>query len=196
MPESARIAGSAALVGWVVSALPGSAAESGEGLASRLQRALEMPAHRLLMTTLGDGPRRPAPFVTDGCSGGMSAIWSTVSELVPGVAGTIGDLPPWEACCEAHDLVYHVADGARDAAESYDARLEADEELRRCVIGTGAERAPEIAERHGLTPASVAIVYGLIADAMYDAVRAGGAPCTGLPWRWGYGFDHCLGLQR
>jgi hypothetical protein len=196
MPDRARIVGPAAAIGWVLSALPGSAAETDEGLAARLHRALELPAHRLLMTTLGDGPRRPEPFVTDGCSGGMSAIWSTVSELVPGVAGAIGGLPPWEACCEAHDRVYHVAGGARDAAESYGERLEADEELRRCVIRTGAERAPEIAERHGLTPASVATIYGLVADAMFEAVRAGGAPCTGLPWRWGYGFEHCLGLQR
>ena len=29
------------------------------------------------------------------------------------------------------------------------------------------------------------------ADMMYRAVRIGGGPCTGLPWRWGNGWPGC-----
>jgi len=30
-----------------------------------------------------------------------------------------------------------------------------------------------------------------IAEIMYRAVRLGGAPCTTLPWRWGFGWPKC-----
>jgi len=191
MPEGRRGAGGLALGLWLVSGAAVQAAEP-EGFAARIQRALEMPAHRLLMATLGEGPRQPAPFVTDGCSGGMSAIWAIVSELFPAFAGSHGALPPWEGCCVTHDRAYHDAGGARDAGESYDARLVADEALRLCVRQTGRERAPGIAAHYGLSEAEVEAAYGMIADAMFEAVRAGGGPCTGLPWRWGYGFPQCL----
>jgi hypothetical protein len=36
--------------------------------------------------------------------------------------------------------------------------------------------------------------YAAIADAIFAAVRLGGAPCSGLSWRWGYGFPNCLRL--
>ena len=30
-----------------------------------------------------------------------------------------------------------------------------------------------------------------VASLMYRAVRLGGIPCSGLPWRWGYGWPEC-----
>ena len=35
------------------------------------------------------------------------------------------------------------------------------------------------------------LVYEVIGDLMYRAVRIGGIPCSGLPWRWGYGWPEC-----
>jgi hypothetical protein len=37
----------------------------------------------------------------------------------------------------------------------------------------------------------VGFIYQGIADLMYRAVRLGGIPCSGLPWRWGYGWPAC-----
>jgi len=34
-------------------------------------------------------------------------------------------------------------------------------------------------------------LYESIAESMYTAVRLGGMPCTGLAWRWGYGWPAC-----
>ena len=34
-------------------------------------------------------------------------------------------------------------------------------------------------------------LYAAIAELMYRAVRIGGIPCSGLPWRWGYGWPEC-----
>jgi hypothetical protein len=172
--------------------------ESGEaepdGLTARLQRSVEMPAHRALLAEMEEAARVPAPFVGDGCSGGLSTAWRTVAELFPGFAEAHRGIPPWEACCDAHDALYHDAAGSHTAAESFDARLSADEALRACVIGTGAERRTELAARYGVTGAEVDTAYRAIAAAMFRAVRLGGAPCSGLPWRWGFGYPQCLPL--
>ena len=66
-----------------------------------------------------------------------------------------------------------------------------DEGLRACVFEVGAGRAPDMADTYGATAEQVAGAYGAIAGAMFQAVRLGGGPCTGLPWRWGFGFDDC-----
>ncbi len=78
------------------------------------------------------------------------------------------------------------------AEESNGARFAADEALRVCVLDTGARRIPQLMESYGLTEAQIASAYELIADAMFNAVRLGGGPCSGLPWRWGYGYPGCL----
>lgn len=159
---------------------------------SALQRGLEMPAQRLLAAVIADPATRLAPFVTDGCSGGMSQSWAVVADLFPGFAAAQGDRPPWEECCIAHDRLYHDAGGARDAETSYAARLAADAALRACVVATGAGRIAPLASRYRVGEDQIRRAYAAIADAMFNAVRFGGGPCTGLPWRWGYGYPGCL----
>ena len=70
---------------------------------------------------------------------------------------------PWLACCLAHDESYWRG-GDREE------RLLSDQALEQCVEAKG---------------------YPLIAQLMYASVRAGGGPCTGLSWRWGYGWKDC-----
>ena len=63
--------------------------------------------------------------------------------------------------------------------------------LEACVINTGARRAPELSLQYDLSMEDVEQIYQVIADLMYRAVRIGGVPCSGLPWRWGYGWPSC-----
>lgn len=135
---------------------------------------------------------RPASFATDGCSGGLSLVWTAIAELIPGFAEVHQANPPWESCCVTHDRAYHAATGAATAADSYQARLKADEALQACVIDTGARRVAPLAEWYGATEAQVTQAYALVALALFDAVRLGGGPCSGLPWRWGYGYPNCF----
>jgi hypothetical protein len=44
---------------------------------------------------------------------------------------------------------------------------------------------------YGLSGQEVETLYAAIAALMYRAVRVGGMLCTGLPWRWGYGWPEC-----
>jgi hypothetical protein len=53
------------------------------------------------------------------------------------------------------------------------------------------ERRPALAAAYGLNPNQVTQLYRTIADIMYRAVRLGGGPCTGLSWRWGFGWPQC-----
>lgn len=158
-----------------------------------LAREVELPAHRLLMEVIAASPV-PAPFTTDGCSGGMSAGWGLVAAGFPEFAARHDSRPPWEECCTVHDRAYHVAGGARTADQSWAARLAADEALRACVLDTGATRRAALAESYGVTEDRVDAAYAAIAEAIFAAVRLGGAPCSGLSWRWGYGFPNCLRL--
>lgn len=161
-----------------------------QGAAAR--SSIEMAAHRRLVEVMAEAGRRATPFATDGCSGGLSLAWGGVAGLLPPFAGVHDEHPPWEVCCVIHDRAYHAAGGARTADESHGARLAADEALRVCVLDTGARRIPQLMESYGLTEAQIASAYELIADAMFNAVRLGGGPCSGLPWRWGYGYPGCL----
>lgn len=157
-----------------------------------LRLAIEMAAHRRLANVMERAGHSPAPFTTDGCSGGLSIAWDVIAETLPAFAETHEPRPPWEACCVTHDRAYHAAGGADGAEESYQARFTADAALRDCVIETGRRRTPDLVTAYGLTEAQIAAMYALIADAMFDAVRLGGGPCSGLPWRWGYGYPGCF----
>lgn len=159
--------------------------------AGGLAGSLELSAHGRLIAVMSVPGMHPDPFTTDGCSGGMSASWSVAAKVFHKFAATHDPQPPWEACCIAHDSTYHVAAGAVTAKESYEARVAADERLRACVIATGEARLNQLAEAYDLTSAQVRAVYAAGADAIFASVRLGGGPCTGLPWRWGYGFPNC-----
>lgn len=158
-----------------------------------LGRTAELPSHELLMSVIDRNPI-PAPFTTDGCSGGMSATWGLVAATFPEFAARHEARPPWEACCIAHDRSYHDAGGARTAEASWQARMAADERLRACVQETGTARRAALATEFGVSEVRVDAAYAALAEAIFAAVRLGGAPCSGLPWRWGYGFANCLRL--
>jgi hypothetical protein len=143
-----------------------------------LERQVEIVSHISLMKNIAEAP--PSTFVTDGCSGGMSAFWRDLANQFPAVKADIGSSPPWENCCISHDRAYHNATDTRSADTSFEARIGADQILRRCVADLG------VAE-----PAK-AVEFTVLADAIYTSVRLGGSPCSGLPWRWGYGLPPCF----
>jgi hypothetical protein len=168
------------------------AAQEAQSRFGALQQTFELPAHRGLMDKIESVGGALAPFTTDGCSGGLSSTWSVVADIFPGFAEAHEGLPPWEDCCVAHDRQYHHAGAASTPESSFGARLEADETLRACVVSGGAARLSDLATRYEVTEDQVRLAYNAIGDAMFNAVRFGGAPCSGLSWRWGYGYPNCF----
>jgi hypothetical protein len=126
-------------------------------------------------------------FNSDGCSGGMSSAWSYLSDTLPEFVRYAGTKPPWEHCCVAHDR--HYWRGESD--DGFDKREQADAELRQCVQLTGREQGEEISTLLNLQKQGMVELVDLTAVLMYQAVRIGGAPCTGLAWRWGHGWPRC-----
>lgn len=155
-----------------------------------LTKRMELPAHEALLEQIGTNPE-PAAFETDGCSGGMSDAWRLVADRFEGFAEVMETEPPWEQCCVTHDRAYHNIGGAASPAASYDARLHADRALRACVAQTGEDGREAYAQQYGMRPDQVEWAFQTVAGAMFLAVRFGGGPCTGLPWRWGFGYEQC-----
>lgn len=151
----------------------------------------ELKAHERLMDLRNDPTQSLNKFTTDGCSGGLSATWSAIAGLFPEFDELHMSKPPWESCCVTHDRSYHSAENARASQESYLSRLKADEVLRHCVRETAETRRDALKRDYGMSDARVDQAYDMIAASMFDAVRVGGGPCSGLPWRWGYGWPHC-----
>lgn len=166
--------------------------ESGDSFVDDLELQLELFRHELLVKTKKASQAKLVDFTTDGCSGGLSGGWEFLAERIKTFKDIHGTLPPWQECCVEHDRAYHVA-GQRDddARQSFVGRRNADEELRHCVIKTGRERRSQLAEAYQLAEPEVDLLYEAIAAVMYRSVRLGGVPCSGLPWRWGYGWPPC-----
>jgi len=157
-----------------------------------LERQLELQRHRDLLERMAAPGSTLAPFTTDGCSGGLSAGWVYLAEEIEEVRINHGIRPPWEDCCIEHDRHYHAGPGnGATVEESFEARKLADLALQACVIETGHTRAQALSVEYGISPGSVDTLYAVIAGLMYRAVRLGGVPCSGLPWRWGYGWPEC-----
>ena len=157
-----------------------------------LEYTIEIDRHERLIKARTARDATLSVFASDGCSGGLSAGWNLFSSAVPAIAKRSGDRPPWENCCVAHDRIYHTGGPPdADANVSFEARRTADEEFRQCVIRVGEERLQTLMAEYGLTSDQVSLLYRTIADLMYRAVRLGGAPCTGLSWRWGFGWPAC-----
>ena len=155
----------------------------------KLEYKVEIDRHERLAATRKAAGVTLAPFVSDGCSGGQSAGWALASSAVRFFAERHGSHPPWESCCTEHDRIYHAGGPPdADAKTSFEARRLADEQLRACVRRVGEERTQVLMTEYGLGRDEVTLLYRGIADAMYRAVRLGGAPCTRLPWRWGFGW--------
>jgi hypothetical protein len=155
-----------------------------------LEFRIEISRHERLVKRRQAQSAPLEPFRSDGCSGGLSLAWAFISANVPAMMRRHGDRPPWEAC--AHDQAYHM--GGRsdlDAKSSFEARRTADEKFRMCVISSGEERLDSLSAEYNLSREEVSRIYQAIADIMYRAVRLGGIPCSGLPWRWGFGWPDC-----
>ncbi|MEE9387220.1 MAG: hypothetical protein V3U96_01305 [Paracoccaceae bacterium] len=168
-----------ALAATVIVAIPATAfwfrnAEVGQHW---LERQIEITSHKLLVKARSEAPS--AVFVTDGCSGGMSAIWNELSVQFPALKQEVGGSLPWEHCCVAHDRSYYNAGGTETAVASFDARVSADQALRNCVADIGVTQPDKAAE------------FVVLANGIYTAVRLAGAPCSGLSWRWGFGLPNC-----
>lgn len=186
--RTARTCGGA--LAWLLLAPLAVAQES--TLLDELELRIEIGRHERFVATRDAAGAALAPFSTDGCSGGQSAGWTFVANVLPAIAKRHGDRPPWEHCCLAHDRVYHAGGSAgADARASFAARRAADEELRLCVRRTGDDRLDALSADYGLGREEVSLIYRTIADVMHRAVRLGGVPCSGLPWRWGYGWPSC-----
>ncbi len=150
-------------------------------------RPLEEPR----MARLAQLQRRlPVPlrdFESDGCSGGLSSGWSLLTRQIPELAGRLGERPPWEPCCVEHDRAYWRGQGEN----GYTRRLAADRALRQCVLTTAEANREDWATRLGISPVQLDELMTGVAQSMYLAVRVAGGPCTGLDWRWGYGWPDC-----
>jgi len=157
-----------------------------------LECQLEMGRHEQLVARKAQPQSVLSEFTTDGCSGGLSVGWEYLAGRIQNFQARHGTQPAWESCCVKHDQVYHLG-GPRDAtaAESFEARKEADLALKACVLETGVKRSKELSTEYNISAREVETLYTAIAALMYRAVRVGGMPCTGLPWRWGYGWPEC-----
>lgn len=93
-----------------------------------------------------------APFTTDGCS------------LFPNRA--VLTSADWCGCCVTHDLAYW-------RGGTVDERLQADQQLRACVLRVSGSEA--------------------LAELMFSGVRSGGSPYFFTTYRWGYGWSYGRG---
>jgi len=153
---------------------------------------LELSLQQRFQDRIGSPDSVLAEFTTDGCSGGLSVGWDYFAKQAGFFRERHGAQPPWQSCCTEHDRAYHTGGGAGlTAADSFIARERADDELRACVLATATERGEQLSADYGLGDEQVAELYRTIAVSMHTAVRLGGMPCTGLSWRWGYGWPDC-----
>lgn len=173
----------------VCALLPSQAAAQSEP--TIFERFLELPAHERLQSSRRSPDNVLNAFTTDGCSGHQSQIWEFIATQIPSFAEIHAEKPPWENCCVTHDRAYHIGGFQRTALDSFNARMAADKKLFTCIIQTATDRKVELGETYGMNENQINIAYTAIAEAMFIAVRLGGAPCSGLPWRWGYGYKNC-----
>jgi len=151
----------------------------------------QMEAKRITQLELTKQSHQLSTFTSDGCSGGISKNWATgienFSSLSNSIASEYSNLysVPFEAACVKHDRLYHAGTGG------YSGRLVADNQLRLDIMQYGIDRASEIQQRTGLArPEQAIYLYEVIAETVYRGVRLGGAPCTGEPYAWGYGYNN------
>lgn len=100
---------------------------------------------------------------SDGCSGGMSAFYSMMSD---NVKEEFGQTLKWRDCCVTHDRAYYYGGTAEE-------KRAADEKLMNCV-----------SEKLGNK-----VTGRLLGKSMEMAVKLGGKPYYPTSYRWGYGED-------
>ncbi len=157
-----------------------------------IEYQLEIRGHQALSAVKNNPSNQINEFTTDGCSGGLSVGWQYLAGKLQKFDEVHGVQPPWESCCTSHDRNYHSGGGRRISAEqSFVLRLNADQQLKSCVQKKGLERSAELSSTYAVSSEDVELLYAVISNLMYRAVRIGGVPCSGLPWRWGYGWPEC-----
>jgi hypothetical protein len=153
----------------------------------------ELNRHSKLLAKIKEPTATLEQFTSDGCSGGLSVGWQYMAGKISAFENIHGGHPPWESCCVNHDKVYHSGALQDDTSSmSYNRRKNADTQLQTCVIETGKIRNSVLLAEYDITEAELETIYQTIGELMYRAVRFGGMPCTGLPWRWGFGWPACL----
>lgn len=118
-----------------------------------MQRCLLPPIIALLAAGCAQQPTL-RPFTSDGCS------------LFPDRA-LVGSAS-WCNCCLQHDLAYW-------RGGTQDQRLQADQQLRQCVLHQTGNAA--------------------LADSMYAGVRAAGTPHLPTGYRWAYGWPRARNYE-
>lgn len=157
-----------------------------------LEYQLEIRGHEALSAVKNNPSNQLNDFTTDGCSGGLSVGWQYLAGKLQKFEDVHGMQPPWESCCTSHDRNYHSGGGREiSAGQSFELRLDADQLLKSCVQKKGFDRSVELSSAYGISVEDVESLYAVIANLMYRVVRIGGVPCSGLPWRWGYGWPEC-----
>ena len=182
----------------LVIVLPSAAADAGtqEGIFTAQAKQLELTQHRRLLAVKARPDAKLSEFSTDGCSGGLSVGWDYLSSAVPKFQSVHGTQPPWENCCIVHDRLYHSAGQLRgDEVESYTARLQSDIGLKSCVREVGNSRTNQLSDAYGLSGGKTVAIYKQISELMFLVVRLGGVPCSGLSWRWGFGWPSCRSIE-
>jgi len=148
--------------------------------------------HEKLLTEIATTTNKLTPFISDGCSGGLSVGWNYMAGKITKLKAIHGSRPPWESCCVSHDRMYHSGVILGDSSRmSFNRRKEADLRLKTCVIETGKTRSKKLLAEYDVSSEELETIYQTIAELMYKAVRLGGIPCSGLPWRWGFGWPAC-----
>lgn len=153
----------------------------------KIERDLEDQYLSRLAQVQANPQNKLAPFTTDGCSGGLSEGWSTLSKIFPAFKAKFGDAPPYESCCVVHDRDYWRG----ETEQGYAKRLQSDETLRACVIDYGKQHRSEFAREFSLSEDTIEKNFTITANLMFHTIRLGGKPCSYLPWRWGYGWANC-----
>jgi hypothetical protein len=183
---------------WLAMVLPTAAADTvtQEDTFTAQTKQLELTQHRRLLAVKARPTAKLSEFSTDGCSGGLSVGWDYLGSAVPKFQSVHGSQPPWENCCVVHDRLYHAAGRPHgDEVESYTARLQADIGLKSCVRDVSTSRTNHLSDAYGLSGEQIVAIYKQISELMFLVVRLGGVPCSGLSWRWGFGWPSCRSIE-
>lgn len=148
-----------------------------------------LEAQRMTQLELMKDRIQLSKFETDGCSGNVSDAWRIVVDRISRVSDDFSERYaeaqniPFEYACIEHDQIYHRGEGG------YAGRLQADNQLRNEIISYAINNTAEIKHRTNLgTKEEVLALYEKIAEAVFHAVRIGGAPCSGKHYAWGFGY--------
>ena len=155
----------------------------------KLEYKVEIDRHERLAATRKAAGVTLAPFVSDGCSGGQSAGWALASSRFDFLLSVMAATRHRESC--ARSMTKSATRADRQMPTQRPALKRGVSQTSNCAhayAGLARSERKILMTEYGLGRDEVTLLYRGIADAMYRAVRLGGAPCTRLPWRWGFGW--------